>query len=421
MERVPAVRCVFGEGLHPGGSLLAALALLLLAAPARAGSFSELMHRGVVAQQSGRLGEAADSFREALEAEPASEPARKMLAGAAAALGIASLHAGRLRESREHLEEAVESRPESAEHHLLLAGVLYRLAEPALARREVDQALKLSPDQDEARELSGDLYYGEGRLNMAIAEWERAAKTRGRPVLSEKIDRGRVEMDAEQGMQRETSRYFLVQYKSDLPPEIVRAFFEVLDQAFDILHDQLGDYPRDEIQVILYSNVAFRDVTRAPVWAGGLYDGKIRLPVGGLRSIQEINQHLYLVVHEMTHAFLYHMAPEGLPLWFNEGLATAFQGWHPDLIRQWFAEHPPLGLARLGDVDLCLRGGLGDVTAGYAAARLAIGDIVEARGIGAVRGIIAGVGAGRPFPEVFKDEVRLDLEEFEAGWQRYLR
>lgn len=421
MRKNSALHCSSSDALLRGVSLLVALALVLLAArPARAGSFSELVRRGVLAQQSGRSEEAAQSFREALEAEPASEPARKGLATALAALGSARLLSGRLKESREFLEEAVETRPESTEYHRMLAGVLFQLGDLSLARREVDEALELSPDDDEARELSGDLCYREGELNLAVAEWEAAAKSRSRPVLTEKIARGRLEMDAEQGMRRETSRYFVVQYRSDLPPELVKAFFEVLDQAFDILHDLLGDYPRDEIQVILYSGVSFRDVTRAPVWAGGLYDGKIKMPVGGLRSVQEVNNLLSLLVHEMTHAFLHRMAPAGLPLWFNEGLATTFQGWDPGRIREWFSEHPP-AIARISDVDLALQGRLGDVTAGYAAARLALGDIVEARGSGAVRGIIAGVGAGHPFPEVFRDEVRMDLQEFEDRWRRSLR
>ena len=120
----------------------------------------------------------------------------------------------------------------------------------------------------------------------------------------------------------------------------------------------------------------------------------------------------------MTHAFLYRMAPAGLPLWFNEGLATTFQGWDTGKIRAYFSEHPPEGLASLADVDRALRGRGGDVTAAYAAARLAIGELEEMRGFGAVRRIIAGVGAGTPFAEVFRDEARVDVAEFEDRWRR---
>ena len=60
-------------------------------------------------------------------------------------------------------------------------------------------------------------------------------------------------------------------------------------------------------------------------------------------------------------------------------------------------------------------------TAAYAAARLAIGDIEEMRGFGAIRRIIAGVGAGGSFAEVFRDEARVEVAEFEDRWRRGLR
>jgi hypothetical protein len=123
----------------------------------------------------------------------------------------------------------------------------------------------------------------------------------------------------------------------------------------------------------------------------------------------------------MTHAFLHRMAPAGLPLWFQEGLAKAFEGWDAEKVRAFLSEHPPVGLASLADVDKTLQGRGDDVTAGYMAARLAIGDLEEMRGFGAIRRIIAGVGAGGAFAQVFRDEARVEVAEFEDRWRRGLR
>jgi len=411
-----------GSRAFPWQVVLCALSLFALPAQAAgAGSFSENAKRGFAMMQSQRFEEAAESFAEALKVEPASEPARKGLASAWAALGLSHLHAGRLRQSRDCFEQAVAARPESAEYRLLLAQALYREGEMRAARRETDQALELAPDGAAARDLSGDLYDREGQLNLAIAEWEAAAKAGGSPMLAEKIARGRREMTAEEGMGRESSRYFVILYERDVPRSLVQGFLPLLDTAFNTLHDRLGEYPRDEIKVILYSRVAYRDITQAPDWSGGAYDGKIRIPVGGLTTVEEAAGLLAILIHEMTHAFLYRMAPRGLPLWFNEGLATMFQGWEPAMVHAWIAEHPPEGIETLDDVDRTLRGRGGTVTAGYAAARLAIGELEEVRGFGAVRRIISGVGAGQPFADVFRDEVRMDLAEFQDRWRRSLR
>ena len=61
------------------------------------------------------------------------------------------------------------------------------------------------------------------------------------------------------------------------------------------------------------------------------------------------------------------------------------------------------------------------MTTGYAAALLAISELEEVRGFGAIRRIIAGVGAGGAFAEVFRDEARVDVAEFEDRWRRGLR
>jgi tetratricopeptide (TPR) repeat protein len=397
------------------------LLLLCVAPAAGAESFSELLKRGYQLLQSQRFEEAAEAFGTALAIEPESQPVRKALASAFVGLGTAHLHAGRIQQSRDALEKAVEAQPESAEYRLLLARVSFRGGDAREARREVDRARELAPGNAAAMELSGDIYDREGALNLAVAEWAAAAEAGGSSALAAKIDRGRREMAAEAGMGRESSRYFTILYEREVPRELVQGFFQALDQAFDVLHDRLGEYPRDAITVILYAKSAFKSVTQAPDWAGGLYDGKIRIPVGGLTTVEEAEGLHGLLVHEMTHAFLYRMAPAGLPLWFNEGLATAFQGWDVEKIRAFFSNHPPESLDSLAAVDRTLRGRGGDVTAGYAAARLAISELEEMRGFGAVRRIIAGVGAGGAFAEVFRDEARVDLPEFEDRWRRGLR
>jgi hypothetical protein len=241
------------------------------------------------------------------------------------------------------------------------------------------------------------------------------------PILTNvSADRARREMAAEAGMGREASRFFVILYDRDVSRTLVQGILELLDKAFNILHDRLGEYPRDEIKVVLYSQTAYRDVTQAREWSGGLYDGKIRIPVGGLKTAEEATGLQNILVHEMTHAFLFRMAPTGLPLWFNEGLATTFQGWDPDKVRAWLAGNPAKGLATLSDVDRTLQGRGGNVTAGYVAARLAFDELEELRGFGAVRRIIARVGAGEPFAEVFRDEARLEVAEFQDRWRRGL-
>ncbi len=338
-----------------------------------------------------------------------------------------ALRAGRLREGRALLEEAVEARPDATAYRVQLAAALLRSGDLRAARREVDLALEIDPADTTARELSGDIHYREGELNLAAGEWEEAAKSPGgragsmrSHALEAKIRQARREMNAEQGLDREESRNFLVMYDDRVPRELVRGFFRTLDEAFETLHDELGDSPRDPVTVILYSGAAFRDVTRAPHWVGGLYDGKVRVPVGGLTSVEEAAGLYGVLLHELTHAFLHRMAPEGLPRWFGEGLATRFQGLSPEAARAWLEGHAATAPPTLADLDRALLGVGGDVNAAYAAATLAVAALVDASGFGAVRRVVVAVGAGMPFELALEDDARMTPAELEERWRASL-
>ena len=92
-----------------------------------------------------------------------------------------------------------------------------------------------------------------------------------------------------------------------------------------------GTPRRERLTVIVYpSRDRFFAETRAPAWAGGLYDGgAIRLAV---KPSAELGVAVSALRHELMHAQL-HTAVGCMPSWFNEGLAMYFAGDPP--IHQW--------------------------------------------------------------------------------------
>ena len=84
-----------------------------------------------------------------------------------------------------------------------------------------------------------------------------------------------------------------------------------------------GTVPRASLTVVVYrSKDDFADATGAPPWAGGAYDGAVRLPLR--RSSGEVAMRARTLRHELVHAQL-HAAVGCTPLWFNEGLADYFE------------------------------------------------------------------------------------------------
>ena len=107
----------------------------------------------------------------------------------------------------------------------------------------------------------------------------------------------------------------------------------------------LQRFPSEPITVMLYTNREFQDLTRAPGWAAGSYDGRIRVSVGGNASEGEIDR---VLTHELVHAVI---ATAGrVPAWLNEGLATHLEssdpGWAATTLRRSATIMPLADLVR---------------------------------------------------------------------------
>ena len=109
----------------------------------------------------------------------------------------------------------------------------------------------------------------------------------------------------------------------------------VLGDAFWRIGKTIGAYPSNSITVILYTDKQFRDITGAPEWAGGGFDGQIRLPVrGALQNVREFDR---VLTHELVHAMLKAVAARNVPVWLNEGLAMHFEGYDAAAIERELA------------------------------------------------------------------------------------
>jgi hypothetical protein len=199
----------------------------------------------------------------------------------------ASLLLGRTDAAISSLKKSVEHNPKFVHALVLLAQVAYSAADLDLAVRSLEKAVAIaSRDRDLAAQL---------------AKWKKEAALH-------------------QGFQALPGVRFRVLFEGPAQSAIGDRVSAALESAYRSIGKQLDLYPGGSLEVILYSNKQFQDITRAPAWAGGGYDGRIRLPVGGaLRSPQVLDR---VVTHEYVHSVVRSAAPTGVPAWINEGLAS---------------------------------------------------------------------------------------------------
>lgn len=105
---------------------------------------------------------------------------------------------------------------------------------------------------------------------------------------------------------------------------------EAVDAALEEAAQLTGTTRRETLTVVVYpSRSELLAVSCVPTWAGGLFDGVLRLVTAPQFDLGVSPQTLR---HETLHAQLTPIAPSA-PLWFHEGLAQSFAQQEP--VSQW--------------------------------------------------------------------------------------
>ena len=221
--------------------------------------------------------------------------------------------------------EALTLNPRDPVLHVGAGAAAHMLGREADAVRLLQRAIDLEPRLLPASLLLGEIAYSQGNLDLAIRSYERAlAQAPGNPQLSVRLADWKKEAALHHGFEERRDDRFTVMFEGRDEEQLAVRATTVLDGAFRRIGRTLGQYPSNPITVILYTQKQFRDMTRAPDWSDGLFDGgRIRLPVRG--ASQDLPRFDRVLTHELTHAIVHSLAARGVPVWLHEGLAMYFE------------------------------------------------------------------------------------------------
>ncbi|HEX9113691.1 MAG TPA: tetratricopeptide repeat protein [Nitrospirota bacterium] len=335
--------------------------------------------------------------------------------------GMAQLKSGDYRAAQDSFESAVRYYDSGIEAHAGLGMVYYNQREDRSAERELKRVVELDPRNAGAYEVLGEISYRNDDLETAISYWETAVTLDPSAArLRERLERVRKEHRTEKDFSRDVTSHFLTKYEGREKIEAGRIILRILEDAYAEVGRALSFYPDREIQVILYSGEQFREVTDAPGWSAGIYDGKIRIPVGGVE--QETPGLRRILYHEYTHAVVRTLTPR-CPTWLNEGLAQYFEGREVDS-RQWSALRRSAREGRLPSLS-SLEGsftGLGADRAAhtYLVSLSAVRYMIDSFGLYRVRYVLDELASGADAGKALAAGLALSSEEFERGWKKSL-
>jgi tetratricopeptide (TPR) repeat protein len=209
------------------------------------------------------------------------------------------------------------------------ARVGYALSQMALgadgsALPVVREGLVLDPDHAGLNEAMGMLLDRDERVQDALRAYRRAFEIAPSDRLRDKILRAERELAAAGNFDFAVSSHFQLSYDGVVDVELANQILELLERLHGTLTAAYRHTPLGAIVVQLLPREAFREVTQAPEWVGGVYDGKIRVPLGGLSRVGPATERL--LAHELTHAIVQSKSRGAAPRWLHEGLAQLAEG-----------------------------------------------------------------------------------------------
>jgi Tfp pilus assembly protein PilF len=409
----------------PNAIFLTALLLVSLAGPAVADGRQEALElnaRGVAAVRRGALDEAIRLFVEARKRLPSDPTLRSNLAATHARRARKMLQDGERAKALADLRWAVHFDPENARYRIELALTLAEDRDLAEARKQLELILVRDPENAEALEQLGHIHYRQNDLDGAIRVWKRSLAIRpDRPALAALLEKAERERKVESGMRQDTGAHFAITFDGERNEPVARAILEILEGAYTTVGFELRHYPRERVQVILYTREQFRNATESRSWVGGLFDGKIRLPVRGRNGREEELRRT--AVHEYVHVVVRDLAPR-CPVWINEGLAQVLEG-----VRLESSERRVLAGAREGklltfkelrrpfvSIEDAERAAIA-----YAQAHSLLAWLGREAGRGSYADYLQAMSRGKSWAEAFESTFRMKPDEAWLRWAEHLK
>src|SRR5579872_431228 len=227
---------------------------------------------------------------------------------------------GNIAQSRQYFESALRFQPDNSTILVYYAALLVRTGNAAQALPYAQRAVRSAPNSPDAYTMLGYAQFASDHTKEAVTSWKRSLALRPDAAVQQFLAKAQREQTVESDFAQGESSHFTLHYEGKQTSEALRRqILAALESDYDDLARDLGNPPRDNILVTLYTEQAFFDVTRAPSWTGALNDGKLRIPVSGLSAMTpELSR---VLKHELAHSFINSITAGRCPHWLNEGIA----------------------------------------------------------------------------------------------------
>jgi len=287
-----------------------------------------------------------------------------------------------------------------------LAATYFAQGQDIYARSTLEQALLDHPRDPSLLLLLGDVYYSQERPEDALETWEKAETILPGEPVRKRIEKLRREHQIEESYQRSDAAHFTLMYDGQIAQaDLGAAILQYLEDEFSAMVTRFDFYPRQPISIIVYPQRQFHEATLAEENVGGLFDGKIRVPIAGLKRLDPTSR--AVLIHELTHAFVSGKSRGTAPRWLHEGLAQHVEGRStPAAVNRSLAEE----YRSLADTAAW------GTAFSYPSSLSFVEHLVAREGFFRILDALESMGEGVGAEEAFERATRYTLRELREAW-----
>ena len=334
--------------------------------------------------------------------------------------GVIAMKHGDTSQASGYFERAIQATPDQVnllQWHAITLASQGRYSDAAY---ELERAATLQPDSADVLRLLAMARYDADRTADAVEAWKRVMEISPDPNTERLLHRAERELKVEERSNRKESRHFTLHYQGDrTSSNLQQELLAELESQYQDLSRQFGYEPSANVIVILYTQKEFVDITEAPSWAGALNDGKLRIPIGGLSSINpEVAR---VLKHELTHSFVASLASGRCPTWLNEGLAELMESRSSNGVSglaELFQKRREIPFAGLEGSFTRFSSLQANVA--YAESLAAVEYLRERYGMGEVLRMLESIGSGEPSEQALRNSTGMDYSDLERRVGEYL-
>jgi tetratricopeptide (TPR) repeat protein len=328
---------------------------------------------------------------------------------------------GNIAQARQYFENALRYQADNSTILIYYAAVLVRTGNASQAVAYAQRAVRAAPESPDAYTMLGYAQFASDHTKEAIVSWKRSLELRPDSKVQQFLSKAQREQNAESEFSQGESVHFTLHYEGHQTSETLRAqILQALEADYDDLVRDLGNPPRDNILVTLYTEQAFFDVTHAPTWSGAMNDGKLRIPINGLSSVTPELAHV--LKHELAHSFITQLSGGRCPPWLHEGIAQLLEpkslGAAGRQLAQLFKAQHNIPLNVLEGSFLQFSGAQAYVA--YAESLAAVSYINDSYGMSDVQRILQRISQGSSTEAALRATIHSDYGQLESELTRYL-